>query len=744
MEQKDPKDYIEEIDLQKYWLVLKRHWLVASGVFITCVAASAYFALTQKTVYKATGELIIRTDRTSALTGVGVGLGDPKGVTVKSDPLVTQSAIFSSLPVLTETVVELDLKSGSGAPLNPKAIKRGLTVSPVAQTDILLVSYESPNPELAAAIVNQLMKSYITINIQTNRAEATAARKFIEKQLPQAEAAVNQTAEALRQFKADNRIISLDQEARATVNEIANLDKQINQVQSQLAEVDTRAATLRQKLGMPLEQAATVSSLSQSLGVQNVLAALQAVQSQLADAQARYTSSHPTIRALQRQEAAQQQLLQARIAEVIGVGVNVPVSNLQMDSLRQDLTSQLAQAEISRLSLLSNLDTLSATRDAYIDWADVFPSLEKTQFDLERQFSAASSTYQDLQKRFQEIRLAENQNVGSAQILESASTPKNPIETGKNKYLFGGAVVGGLLGVAAAFFLDLIDKSVKTAKDAEALFGYTLLGVIPKFDTQIAEETLEEFSDSSSQISPRIVAFSYTHPLISGSYQMLQANLKFMSSDKKFKTLVITSSVPKEGKSEVCANLAATLAQVGQRVLLVDADLRSPCQHHLWNVMNTVGLTHVLVGEGKLNQAAKKVAGNLTILTAGVVPPNPLALLDSERMVSLIELFSQQFDYVIFDTPPLVGAAEAAILGKATDGVLLVTRPRLVDSISAISADSLLSRSGARVLGLIANGVELNNEHDRYNYYTQTQLDQGPEESADWVNEAAFSSSESL
>lgn len=736
MEQQSPQDYIEEIDLQKYGLVLKRHWLVSSTIFVVvCITAAAYVVYTNETIYKATGQLLIRTDRTTSLTGVGGDLGDIQRSTAKSDPLTTQATIFVSLPVLTETVAELDLKNGNGSPLNPKSLKKDLTVSPIAQTDIISVSYEASNPELAAVVVNQLMKSYIDLNIQTNRAEATAARKFIEKQLPWAEAAVNQTAEALRQFKVDNRIISLEREANATVNEIANLDKQINTVQAQLADFDTRVATLRQQLGMPLEQAATVSSLSQALGVQTALADLQTIQGDLADIQARYTENHPTVRELQRQEGAQQALLNQRIAEVIGVGAAVSPNRLQMDNLQQDLTTQLSRAEVNRLSLFSQLDTLLAAREAYIERAKLFPSLERVQLDLERRFLAASNTYEILQNRFQEIQLAENQNVGSAQVLEEASVPKRAIPSGKDKYLGFGIAVGVLLGVAAAFFLDLIDKSVKTAKEAEVLLGYTLLGLIPKFETWAGEESLAPFLGDSGHRSPRIVVFGASYPLINGSYQMLQANLKFMSSDKKLKTLVITSSISKEGKSEVCANLAATIAQTGRQVLLVDADLRSPTQQHLWNIVNAVGLSHVLVGEGKLSQATKKVTDNLTILTSGVVPPNPLALLDSERMTSLIATFAKQFDYVIFDTPPLVGAAEAAVLGKASDGVLLVTRPRLVDSASVTAAKSLLSRSGATVLGLIANGVDLRNEHDSHTYYTQTQLDQGPIASVDGLSE---------
>ena len=197
---------------------------------------------------------------------------------------------------------------------------------------------------------------------------------------------------------------------------------------------------------------------------------------------------------------------------------------------------------------------------------------------------------------------------------------------------------------------------------------------------------------------------------------MLQANLRFISSDKKLKALVMTSSVAGEGRSEVCANLAAAVAQTHRRVLLVDADMRSPNQHHLWNLINSVGLSHVLVGEGSLEKALQPVNANLTVLTAGVVPPNPMALLDSERMASLIELFREEFDYIIFDTPSLAGSADAAVLGNLADGVLMVMRPRHVPYDRALAAKALLTRSGARVLGMIANGVDSKNDFGEYSY----------------------------
>jgi capsular exopolysaccharide synthesis family protein len=274
---------------------------------------------------------------------------------------------------------------------------------------------------------------------------------------------------------------------------------------------------------------------------------------------------------------------------------------------------------------------------------------------------------------------------------------------------------GLLLGIAAAFFIDLIDRSLKTVKEAEAQYGYTMLGLVPKFETS---DTPTVISPSADDISPRVIAMTSPRSVIHEAYQMLQANLKFMSLDRKVKTIVISSAVPREGKSEVAANLAATIAQSGRRVLLVDADMRNPSQHHLWGIVNSVGLSNVVVDQNELRQAVKPVTSNLSILTAGVMPPNPLAIIDSEAMTTFIETVAKDYDYVLFDTPPLAGTADAAVLGKMADGVLIVVRPGVADSASVAAAKSLLARSEPNILGLVANGVNVRYEPDSYFYYT--------------------------
>jgi capsular exopolysaccharide synthesis family protein len=179
----------------------------------------------------------------------------------------------------------------------------------------------------------------------------------------------------------------------------------------------------------------------------------------------------------------------------------------------------------------------------------------------------------------------------------------------------------------------------------------------------------------------------FPHSIISETYRMLQANLGFLSPDEDLKVIVVTSSVPKEGKSSVSTNLAVAVAQLGRRVLLIDADLHHPQQHHIWQLTNEVGLSEAIVGQVELQKAVKQVMPYLDVLPSGVIPPNSLALLGSKRMNALVEHFSKTYDFVIVDTSPLLLVADALTLSKRSDGILLVARPGVIDRVSANAAE---------------------------------------------------------
>ncbi|MBH8573008.1 polysaccharide biosynthesis tyrosine autokinase [Nostocaceae cyanobacterium CENA369] len=708
---------VEEVNIQKYLEVLQRRWLAVVGILGIAVTLGCLYAFSLKPSYKAEGSLMIKTNRTSSLIGSPEDIGRLEALNVNDNPLETQVRVINSNPVLEKTIKDLNLKENTGKPLSIPDLAQQLKVEGIKGTDVVQLSYQSNNPELAAKIVNKVINNYIDLNINANQNEALAAKQVLVVELPKAEEIVRRAESQLRLFKEKNQVIVLDQEATAAVDTISKLDNQIYQAQAQLNDVKGRLDQLRAQAQVNSQQGVIESELSQAPGVQKVLAQLQEAESQLALERTRFQAGHPTIINLEEKVTALKSLLKERTEQVAG---EAPVTegSLQIGQLRQSLIADITRGEAQRVGLDRQINTLLQQRYAYVRRANYLPKLEQNQRELERRLQAAQTTYETLLKKRQEIDIAQNQKIPNARVISYALTPDKPQGPRKLLFIVGGGAIGLFLGVIAAFSLDLIDRSVKTVKEAKEVLRYTVLGVIPTLGRNGKEHSSVVGLDRPI---PKIIGRDVPYFPLGDAYQILQVNLKFLCSDKPLKSIVVTSSVPKEGKSEVSANLAVTMAQAGRRVLLVDTDMRHPIQHHIWELKNTVGLSNVIIGQVSLDEAVQEVMPNLEVLTCGTLPPNPVAMLDSQSMTKLISSFGRDYDFIIFDTPPLSGIPDAAVLSSLTDGILLVVRPGVVDLDSANSAKEFLTQSGQKVLGIVINGVNVKSEPDNYFYYTKRQ-----------------------
>lgn len=715
------KDYVVkevEIDLQSYWLVLKRRWLIALAVAAITTASAVAVATMQKKMYKAQAKLLFSSSsQASSLVGLEGSPRELKALTNRDDPLDTQVEVFRSIPIAEQVIQRLQLKDDEGNLLEPEALLAGLSAAGVPGTDVLQVTYQSTDPELAASVVNTSMDVYIQNDIQVERAAAVSAQEFIAAQLPKSETEVDKAESALRQFKEENRIVDLDVESRNTVEVLSNLDNSLTELRSQLADSTARSADIQNNLKLNSREAYSVGLVSESPGVQEILVQLQAVQSQLAIAQTRYEETHPEITNIRSQEDALLFLLQQRVSLALGDNqLTLPANDLQAGDLEQGLIADFLRLEAERSGLAQQVEELSGARSTQQARALILPGLEKQQRELERTLNAAQSTYETLLENLQQARVLENQNVGNARVVSAARVPKKSVSPSTKLYLLAGGVTGLLLGVMAAFLADLVDRSVKSVREGQELYGYPLLGVIP------AWRSLNSSTATDREDPTVVVREPQTVPVIE-SYQALQANLKFSSLDKPLQTIAVTSAVAGEGKSEVVANLALTLAQLGSLVLIVDANIRSPSQHHVWNISELQGLSNFAAGQLGLKDAIVKKEPNLHVLTAGTIPPNPLAVLESKKMATLIDISEKAYDYIIIDTPAIVGLADTLTLAKMTDGVLVVMQPGLADADGIKTARAMLMQSKQRVLGIVANGIDVGSKPDRYFYHNQEYID---------------------
>ena len=697
----EEQDYI---DLGQYWLILKRRWLPAVLVTSSVLGLAAFVTFRQKPVYEAEAKLRFdKNNNVSALSGLGGQIGELSGITNLSNPLDTEAEVIQSHPLIRETINKLNLKDGEGETLTHEAFLKKLKVKSIRGTDVLQLSYKSTDPKEAANVVNLLMEDYLVNNVENNTAEVRAAREFLQKELPQVEARVVQAEAQLRKFKEQNNVVALEEEAKFGVESLKDLSENITQAQARLVEAVTRSEALQNQLKLQTQKAVALSSLSQSPAVQQVLTEFQKTQDELAVARTRLTDKHPTVINLAQKLQALRKQLERRVGQIVGNGVSVTEPDLQIGELQQSLTAELVKSEVERLAVMNRVGLLRKAFVSNQERLSILPKLEQQQRQLQRKLQVAQSTYEQLLKQLQEAQVVEKQNVGNARVIASALVPDKPISPKIPLNLALGGFLGILLGVGTALILEAMDKSLKTLDEAKKLLGYPLLGTIPIADQKDKEG--QELPVLNNPYSPAGTAF-----------EILQTNLSFTMSDKALKVIVVSSSMPGEGKSFVSANLAVAKAQLGKRVLLIDGDMRRPRQHSIWDVPNMLGLSNVLVGQAALHGSTTEALVTLDVLTAGKIPPNPLTLLESQRMASLVKDASNDYDFVIIDAPPLTAVADALNIGKLADGMLLVVRPGTANTGSVNAAKSLLEQSGQRVLGMVVNGVTAENSYGGYYY----------------------------
>jgi polysaccharide biosynthesis transport protein len=710
------------LDLRQHLLILKRRWLVVATVTCCVFGLSILNSLRQKPIYEAEGKLLFnKTDRVSSLTSPVAQIGELSGVTQQSSPLDTEAEIIRSNPIIERTITSLRLLDKQGKPLKIDQFLKQLKIKNVRGTDILQVSYSSNNPKEAADIVNLLMRYYQENNIQINQAQATIAKRFLSQQLPQVEARVVRAEVALRQFKEKNRVVALEAEATKGVERLTLLSDQITQTQANLVDAKTRLQLLQRQLKLNSQHAVDMGNLSQSKGVQQVLAEYQKVQDELAVAQTRYTHEHPVIANLKARAVVLRKLLGTRVSQNLGSSQFVPEPNLQMGELKQSLTAELVESDLERSALTNRLTVLKNAYTAYQKRLNTLPQMQQRQQQLERQLQVARFTYEELLKRFQEVEVVVNQNVGNARVVSAALLPDKDISPRIYLKLTVGGFLGIILGVGAALLLEALDKSLNTVEQAKRLFGYHLLGTIPRWGRKNNGAGGESLAELPVRDNPYSAA--------SSAFEMLQTNLDctvFNTKNTTLKVISVVSSTPGEGRSFVAANLAVAKAHMGHRVLLVDADMRQPCQQKIWKLPNIIGLSNVLVNQAEFSSSAQEVLVNLNIVTVGTLPPNPSALLDSQNMSLFIKEAASTYDYVIIDTPALNVFPDALMLSKLTDGILLVVRPGVVNLAAANTAKTLLEHSSQRVLGMVINEITFNTgdgHHYIDKYYQQKAID---------------------
>jgi polysaccharide biosynthesis transport protein len=662
------------------WQVLKRRWLPAAIATSTLLGVGSLYNSLQKPLYEAKGKITFK-DQQSIFAGEGVNMNN------------SPNKIIRSLPVVKTAL------SKTESDRNANQVSDSITTSNVG--NIIEIKYRDPNPQQAINIGQKLMEAYLEQDLNLRRQEAQSNRGQLEKQLPAVTNDLRVAEANLRKFLTDAKITDLTADKARLVNALNNLSQEVTTAKSQLTATQAVSEKLKNLFGQDTMTTIRSSLASNSPSMDRAMLALQGIEQQLAVERARTNNKSATDKSAAVQDlkskqtvlrtAIQRESQQNLIGSALFRGKAV---QWQQAGVPAEAISQLIQNETQRDSLEKSIAALNNVIDSGQKRLEEFPQIEEKMRLLSQDMSNANNNYEQLVAK---LKASPADMLSPAKITSPANVSKKPIEIPFSipPWLLAG--LGLLTGGGLAFGLDFADKRLKNAATVQQIANYDMLGCIPQLNI-------------APKGQPQLIA---KHNAAGEPFRMLHTNLKFLNDSSPAQVIVISSAVRGEGKTTVAANLAIATAQTGQRVLLIDADMREPQQHEFWKVNNAVGLSDVLQHNAQFAESVIEVAPNLELLPAGTLHPNPVSLFSSPAMVELIVQWFTLYDLVILDSSALTQAADTILLAKMADGLLLVVHPQVAEVADLKHAQDLLNRSQQRVLGMVLNGVKA---HEHYEF----------------------------
>ena len=664
----------DAIHLRDLWrVVVKRKWVVLS-VFLIVVATALVVTLMATPMFRAS--ITLKVEREAS-----------KVIDVKGGPVLpeeygdldfyrTQYELLKSRTLAERVVRHLDLRqraaaapppppwwsawwtqtwsglTGRGAPDgdNPApdarladaaqaanaaavaAFQGSLTVEPIRSSRLVRVLFDSPDRKLAADALNALAQNFIAVNLERRYDASSYAKTFLEEQLAQTKVRLEQSERALVEFQREQQIINVDEKQNVLAQSLAAY----NAAATKAGEDRLRAEAVYKEFRENPE------SSPQMLDNKSMAA--------LREQRTKLEVEHQDLSRIYKPAFPKMQQLQASIEEID--------RKIKEESAvhRRAIEGAYNVAVQQETSVKAKLD--GAKKDV-LDLQDrsVRYSILKREVDTNR------SLYDGLLQRLKEVGVAAGVGTNNISIVDPAVTPAGPFKPNLALNLQVAAVLGLLLGIGLAFFLDYLDDTMQHPEEMERVAHLPVLGVVP----------LVKLRRGQAATAPALLSHFEARSAFAEAYRSVRTALQFSTREGAPRQLVVTSTTAKEGKSTTALSLAINFAQAGQPVLLIDADLRNPALHTLLDLDGSRGLSNYLSGEmPALGVVRVTAVPNLYVIPAGPPPPNPVELLSGPKLVGLLAELEKRFATIILDAPPVLGLADALVLGNQVGAVMFV------------------------------------------------------------------------
>jgi capsular exopolysaccharide synthesis family protein len=550
-----------------------------------------------------------------------------------------------------------------------------LGVSAVRYSRLVDITFRSPDPALTAKVANAVADEYVKQNLEFKFATTKEASDFLNQQLAEQRKQLEQSEQALQGYRERTDSVSLEERQNIVVQKLADLNAAVTKAKTDRIQKEAAYNQVKAVQANPNPNDSMPAILSNAF--------LQDQKTELAK--------------LHRQQAQLAEKLGPRHPDMVNIGLAIQTAEAKIQSeiarvvqgMRNDYEAVLSEER----GLIAALDHQKAEAQA----------LNRRGIEygvLHRDATANKQMFESLMQRTKETGISGELKTGNIRVVDKAEVPGGPVSPNVFNNLLIGLFGGLVLAIGLAFGVEYVDDRLKNPDELKQHLGLPFLGMVPAlFDKAI------------------------TSPLIDGgvpsafaeNFRSIRTNVLFSSAQEGGRVLVITSTGPGEGKTVASTNLSVALAQAGQRVLLLDADMRKPSVHEVFTFKAEPGLSNLLVGNSTASEVISEChTAGLWVMPAGSRPPNPAELLGSKRFKDLLAFLLPHFDWIIVDTPPVMAVTDASIVANIAHGVLFVVGAEMTSRRAAQSAVEQLEHAQAKFIGALLNRVDL--QHNGYYY----------------------------
>lgn len=672
---------------------LKRHFLLIVGVTTLIASAAVLKAVTEEPIYQAGFELLTPSVTPESQLASGI----PDSLSEFADSAVDEITlkVLKSPRVMEPVLEELQERYPN---ISYGQVVSKLDISPNSTGDILTVSYRNPDPERVIHVLDVVLDAYLRYSLENRQNDISRGINFVDEQLPLAREQVQELEARLERLRQDYNLIDPLSQGEQLTQQTAKFSSQQFDLRVEIEQTQALYQDLQRELERGEELAAT-SALSESGRYQSLLGKLTEIDTELANELTLYLDDSPEIEVLKDRRANLQPLIEKE-----GTRVQDQVASRIRELNDQD------QALNDIIEVLNQrIKSLSTVTRQYND--------------IQRELEIATINLNQFLTKREALRIDAAQRQTPWELLAPAGKPKASSASAKRNLILGTAL-GLILGAGIAIAWDRIRGKINTLKELKDTARLPLLGTIPHNQLLESGQSLAFAMTQLGELGFDMdLAVDSNHaestPFLE-AFKRLSTNLRLNNPDTHLQSLTISSAIPNAGKSTISFHLAHTNASMGQRTLLVDVDLRRPTLHRICHVSNEKGLSNYITGESDLEDVLIDLPVNekLYMVSAGPIPPDPVQLLTSKRMEMFIQEAYKKFDMIIFDTPPLLGFADAFITAGKTQGLLLAVRLEHIKFSQLNAAMEELSISKVPVIGMVANGHKQEGEGSGYyDYY---------------------------